>query len=214
MEQINENNTVTMHQAELYLRNEENPTSLYVRIEGKRRRLFINRSTGLIGIIAIGKRNRGYRFTNWESIEKIYYPTIMSEANEDRKLVLKYQKLAELATHTNDWLRKIASADPEKSLYENRITTGTAIDGKCIRLSTIEKYCGSIAMDCFKDALKKKEKYSSHRFDFCGYDGTLWCEPRENGDMIAGFSKEFRNCGNGYYYLLINDQNVIGYDID
>ena len=54
MEQINENNTVTMHQAELYLRNEENPTSLYVRIEGKRRRLFINRSTGLIGIIAIG----------------------------------------------------------------------------------------------------------------------------------------------------------------
>lgn len=50
-----------MHQAELYLRNEENPTSLYVRIEGKRRRLFINRSTGLIGIIAIGKRNRGYR---------------------------------------------------------------------------------------------------------------------------------------------------------
>ena len=54
MEQINENNTVTMHQAELYLRNEENPTSLYVRIEGKRRRLFINRSTGLIGIIANG----------------------------------------------------------------------------------------------------------------------------------------------------------------
>ena len=49
MEQINENSTVTMHQAELYLRNEENPTSLYVRIEGKRRRLFINRSTGLIG---------------------------------------------------------------------------------------------------------------------------------------------------------------------
>lgn len=71
MEQINENNTVTMHQAELYLRNEENPTSLYVRIEGKRRRLFINRSTGLIGIIAIGKRNRKYHFSNRESIEKI-----------------------------------------------------------------------------------------------------------------------------------------------
>ena len=57
MEQIKENNTVTMHQAELYLRNEENPTSLYVRIEGKRRRLFINRSTGLIGIIGtVAKR--------------------------------------------------------------------------------------------------------------------------------------------------------------
>ena len=32
--------------------------------------------------------------------------------------------------------------------------------------------------------------------------------------MAAGFSKEFRNCGNGYYYLLINDEYMIGYDID
>ena len=125
-----------------------------------------------------------------------------------------YQKLAKLAIHTNSWLRRIADADLTKSLYENHITTGTTIDGKCIRLSTIEKYCGSMAMDCFKEAMKKKEKYSSYRFDFCGYDGTLWCEPRENGDMIAGFSKEYRHTGNGYYYLLINDDCVIGYDID
>lgn len=26
--------------------------------------------------------------------------------------------------------------------------------------------------------------------------------------------KEYRNCGNGYYYLLINDNSMIGYDID
>ena len=76
MEQINENSTVTMHQAELYLRNEENPTSLYVRIEGKRRRLFINRSTGLIGIIAIGKRNRGYLLhTLMTGLERLRLPT-------------------------------------------------------------------------------------------------------------------------------------------
>ena len=100
------------------------------------------------------------------------------------------------------------------ALYENRITTGTAIDGKCIRLSTIEKYCGSWDMQRFRQAMKNKEKFSTLRFDFCGYDGTLWCEPRDNGDMAAGFSKEYRNCGNGYYYLLINDEFVIGYDID
>ena len=70
-----------------------------------------------------------------------------------------------------------------------------------------------MVMACFREAFKKKEKYSSYRFDFCGYDGTLWCEPKENGDMIAGFSKEY-HCGNGYYYLLINDDCVIGYDID
>ena len=131
-----------------------------------------------------------------------------------KKQVLKYQKLARLATHTNDWLRKIANADLDKSLYENRITTGTRIDGKCIGLATIEKYCSSWDMARFRTALKQGEKFSTGRFDFCGYDGTLWCEPRENGDMAAGFSKEYRNCGNGYYYLLINDEYMIGYDID
>lgn len=202
--------TTTIHPAEAYLRNEQNPTSLYVRIAGKRRRLFINRNENVIGIIALGKRKSGYIFTDWASIEKIYYPSSSPEdaADIEKKLVLKYQKLARLATHTNDWLRKIANADLDKSLYENRITTGTRIDGKCIGLATIEKYCGSWDMARFRTALKQGEKFSTGRFDFCGYDGTLWCEPRENGDMAAGFSKEYRNCGNGYYYLLINAMNT------
>lgn len=206
--------TVTIHPAEAYLRNEQNPMSLYVRINGKRRRLFINRSENVIGIIAPKKRKSGYIFTDWTSIEHIYYPSQKQEANTERKLILKYQKLARRATHTNDWLRKIASADLKKSLYENRITTGTRIDGQCIRLSTIEKYCGSWIMSLFRKALEQGENFSTARFDFGGYDGTLWCEPRDNGDMAAGFSKEYRNCGNGYYYLLINDEYMIGYDVD
>ena len=52
--------TTTIHPAEAYLRNEQNPTSLYVRIAGKRRRLFINRNENVIGIIALGKRKSGY----------------------------------------------------------------------------------------------------------------------------------------------------------
>lgn len=208
--------TTTIHPAEAYLRNEQNPPSLYVRIAGKRRRLFINRGENVIGIIAVGKRKSGYIFADWASIEKIYYPSSSPKeaADIEKKQVLKYQKLARLATHANDWLRKIASADPEKSLYDNHITTGTAIDGKCIGLATIEKYCGATEMRLFREAIKNKTSFSSYRFDFCGYDGTLWCEPRENGDMVAGFSKEYRNCGNGYYYLLINDEYMIGYDID
>ncbi|WP_368121550.1 hypothetical protein [Bacteroides stercoris] len=203
-----------MHPAEAYLRNPNNPSSLYVKINGKRRRLFINRQEGVIGIIAERKKRRGYRFYDWASIQDVYYPTGKDEKETVMKEVLKYKKLARLATHTNAWLRQIADADPEKSLFENHITTGTTIDGKCIRLSTIEKYCGCMVMECFKDAFKKKEKYSSYRFDFCGYDGTLWCEPCEDGDMVAGFMKEHRNTGNGYYYLLINDNTMIGYDID
>jgi hypothetical protein len=205
----------TIHPAEAYLRNTDNPPYLYVRIEGKRRKLFINRDMNVIGIIAPRKRRQGYYFSNWTAIEKIYYPTTEKEETDiNRKLVLKYQRLAKLATHSNDWLRKIAKADLEKSLYENRMTTGTRIDGQCIRLSTIEKYCGSMNMHLFREALKQRKKFSTGRFDFCGYDGTLWCEPRENGDMAAGFSKEYRGCLNGYYYLLINDEYMIGYDID
>lgn len=91
----------TIHPAESYLRNETNPPSLYVRIAGKRRRLFINRDRGIIGIIALGKRTKGYVFTDWASIEQIYYPSQEQDENTDRKLILKYQKLARLATHTN-----------------------------------------------------------------------------------------------------------------
>ncbi len=69
--------TDTVYPAEAYLRNENNPLSLYVKIEGKRRRLFINRNVNVIGIVALGKRNRGYAFTNWVSIEKICYPSFM-----------------------------------------------------------------------------------------------------------------------------------------
>ena len=139
-----------------YLRNPNNPSSLYVKINGKRRRLFINRQEGVIGIIAERKKRKGYRFYDWASIQAVYYPTGEDDKETVRKEVLKYKKLARLASHTNAWLRQIADADPEKSLYENHITTGTTIDGKCIRLSTIEKYCGCMVMECFREAFKKK----------------------------------------------------------
>ena len=165
--------TTDIHPAEAYLRNTANPPSLYVKIYGKRRRLFINRDENVIGIVAPGKRKSGYYFSDWQSIEKIYYPTTEGDTDKERKLVLKYKRLAALATHSNSWLRRIAAADLEKSLYENHITTGTKIDGMCIRLSTIEKYCGGTDMALFRKALKDGKSFSTCRFDFCGYDGSL-----------------------------------------
>ena len=42
-----------IHPAEAYLRNEQNPSFLYIRIYGERRKLFINRGgENAIGIIA------------------------------------------------------------------------------------------------------------------------------------------------------------------
>ena len=59
--------TATIHPAEAYLRNRQNPAYLYVMIAGKRRRLFINRDQNVIGIIAPRKRRSGYIFTDWAS---------------------------------------------------------------------------------------------------------------------------------------------------
>lgn len=74
----------TMHPAEEYLRNEQNPPVLYVRIYGERRKLFINRGReNVVGIIAKGKRKHGYIFSDWNSIEKIYYP---SQEKEDERI--------------------------------------------------------------------------------------------------------------------------------
>lgn len=62
--------TTTIHPAEAYLRNADNPPYLYVRIGGKRRKLFINRDRNEIGIIAPRKRRQGYYFSSWATIEK------------------------------------------------------------------------------------------------------------------------------------------------
>ena len=73
----------------------------------------------------------------------------------------------------------------------------------------------------FCKAVENHTPFHSLRFNFRGYDGSLWVEPHDNddsyyraGDLSAGFSKEFRNSLNGYYYLLINERTFIGYDVD
>ena len=65
-----------MHEAEQYLRNPQNPPSLHVIIGGKKRRLFINRDQGQIGIVAPKKKVCGYSFGAWNTIEKICYPRL------------------------------------------------------------------------------------------------------------------------------------------
>lgn len=210
-----------MHEAEQYLRNPANPSRLYVRMDGKKRCLFINREHGQIGILYPRKRKWGHSFNSWESIEKIYYPTKKEPRSVqliEQRLLQKYQKLAAKASFSNHYTRCILNADPTKGLYENSITTGTRIDGQVISLKAIRRWCGEANYQKFKETLKEKEPFDSGRFNFRGYDGTLWIAVYTSKDGIneinAGFSKEYRNCSNGYYYLLINDDNFIGYDID
>ena len=73
--------TTTIHPAEAYLRNADTPPSLYVRIDGERRRLFTNRDDSIIGIVAPGKRKRSYIFTSW---------SIRSVSNTESKIQRVY----------------------------------------------------------------------------------------------------------------------------
>ena len=135
-------------------------------------------------------------------------------------IVRKFQRYAAKADFTSPFIRACLEADPEKDCYANGLTTGTRIDGEIISLNAIARYDGW-AVDQFRKALGERRNYRSCRFDFRGYDGTLWIEVSDKdgaylrkGDINAGFSKEYRGCGNGYYYTLIDSEHFIGTDID
>ncbi len=215
-----------MHDAEQYLRNPDTPNSLYVRYGGSRRRLFYNPSCGRIGIINKGCRKNGTLFSDWDGITKVFYADATEEeerkrAERERKLTAIYIRQAAKATHTNPFIRQCLAADPEKSPYKNHISTGNRIDGQLVSLKAIEKYAGSNEMNAFRRALAEKRPYDSGKFNFRGYDGSLSVAVHEEestytqqGDVMVFFNKEYRGYANGYYYLLINDEYFIGYDID
>ena len=212
-----------MHAAEIYLRNPQNPPSLHVVIDGKKRRLFINREYGQIGIIAPRKKTHGYIFGQWEAIEKIIYPTDEAENAREKEIALtrKFKKLASKASFTNPYIRKVLAADENKTPYENYLTCGTKIDGEVISFKALERWCGTYIIENVKRAIIERRPYKTGQFDFRGYDGSIsveYCSENDDealpGDIRAFLSKEFRGTGNGYYYLLINDDNFIGYDID
>lgn len=182
----------------------------------ERRRLFLSQNN-LICEFAPRSRKRGYPIdgciiADWIEIAP-YTP-------QERNIVAKFQRYAARATFTSTFIRKCLAADTSKDCYENGLTTGTSIDGEIISLNAIERF-SPYSVRQFRGALKERKAYHSGRFEFRGYDGSLWIEIAEQddgyylkGDVKAGFSKEYRGCGNGYYYLLIDDEHFIGIDID
>lgn len=185
--------------------------------QGKeRKRLFLS-AQGNICEFAKRSKTRGYPI----AIEIIdgWYDMVKVERSET-DIVAKFRRYASRATFPSAFVRKCLAADPTKGCYENRLTTGTRIDGEIISLKAIERYA-PYAVQEFRKALKERRDYSSHKFNFRGYDGSLWLKIAEKddgyyktGDIAAGFSKEYRGCANGYYYSLIDDEHFIGTDID
>lgn len=148
--------------------------------------------------------------------------------------IAKYKKLAQAATFENSWVKDCKNlpnfetwkkdvvtekygtpCEPtQKCLYDFHVTTGNKIDGKVISLSRIAKQY-PYYVERLREAIKNKTAMQiCSSTPFAGYDMSLSTANREVGEFIGYLSLEFKGCGNGYYYLLINDENFIGYDVD
>lgn len=135
---------------------------------------------------------------------------------EERRtaLVEKYRRLASKATFKNKFIEACLAGDPSKSLHENGITTGNRIDGKCISVERVMRYIGGGAAERLVNAIQKKQTgYHSGVFNMDGFDCRVETYSY-SGEFACSLSVEFRGCANGYYYLLINDDTFIGYDVD
>lgn len=142
-------------------------------------------------------------------------------AAADYRLIRKYQREAAKAGFTNPFIRKIQNADCNKTLYENRITTGNCIDGQIITLDAVRKWCGTGGVSAIPRGSKEPYPIPFIEIRFQGIRRFALGRTSHNegdgyylaGDLNAGFSKEYRGCLNGYYYLLINERIFIGYDV-
>jgi hypothetical protein len=61
--------------------------------------------------------------------------------------------------------------------------------------------------DCIKNGKRFHRRWEN------GYDNTVsvWTA---NGEKYASYSEEYRNCGNGHYYLMFDATHAIFYEDD
>lgn len=157
---------------------------------------------------------------------------------KEYRIIEKYKRMASEASFTNPFIRdcralpdfdtwwkdlvEASSWEKDKNLrprtlYELHITTGTNIDGKVITLDRIaKKYPREIGR--LRESVRNRSAgtFITGRWaKFAGYDISLETDlDSKTGDFRGFLSLEYAGCGNGYYYLLINDETFIGYDVD
>ena len=174
---------------------------------GRRNTTICNGNSSVM-VLSPRSRRRGYNL-DWRWIEKIFAPA------EPKNPTLKFKKEAAKAEFYNDFIEKCLMADPEKGPYQNGLTTGTSIDGKCITVAALRKDFEHTALvDIFFSKFRSGVDWHSGRYRWRGYDMSLWVGHDSQGRPTAGLNMEYLDCGNGYYYELINEDKFIGVDID
>lgn len=194
--------------------------------DGTKRRLFISEN-GRLCAFNKGSRSRGYALYSLHLEGFKQYIKDPSEAltpeQQEYKTAHKYLTYSEKANFSNTWLDKCLAISKDYNtwveagkprLYDLGITTGNKIDGKVITVKSIGKTYPHI-IEQMQKAISEGKNYTSGTWRFRGYDMSLEIafDP-DNGDMIGYLNMEYKDCANGYYYLLINENTFIGYDVD
>jgi len=210
---------------------------------GKKDRFFISDSGSLCRFKPRSSR-RGYHVSEFDLVRYTQFlpfkPPLTGDEklNKEYRLIEKYKRMAGEASFTNPFIRDCLAlpdfdawkknlVEPSswekdknprpKTLYELHVTTGTSLDGKVVSLNRIaKKYPREI--ERLREAVRNRLArmiITGRWAKFAGYDISLETEYNaETGDFRGFLSLEYAGCGNGYYYLLINDENFIGYDVD
>ena len=135
------------------------------------------------------------------------------------KIISKFRKYAMKASFTNKFIedcKKLPAtleqwqSEGSKGCYEYGITTGVTKEGEVITVDALGSICD---VNYLRECIKNKKEFSAYRQGFRGYDATITIDVKDG--VLCGFlAMEYKNCGNGHYYLLINDENFIYYDKD
>lgn len=173
-------------------------------IFGRRIATVVNGNSFAIVLTPRSKKH-GYQLM-WGNVVKIW-----REKTEEVNMTGKFIREARKASFSNSFIRDCLKADPSKSPCLNRLSTGVPIEGQLVSLERIDRMCWGF-LEQWKKCWEEKRD-GRWTFDFCGYDGSVELAWRD-GEPYAWLNKEYRGCGNGYYYLLVNDKYFIGYDID
>ena len=194
-------------------------------VEDKTFRLFIDNQYGKLCYFLPKSRKKGALFTQtmFNQITKF-----ISNKKEDFnlndynwKIIQKYKKYSQSASFTNEFIRKCQNIDDYqtwvangcKDLYSLRITTGGKTDGKLISLNRIAKKYPDLVARVRLAIANQEHGYCSQRKPFDGLEITIKTI-KKGDDFRCYLNHEFKNCGNGYYYELINDNWFIGVDVD
>ena len=184
---------------------------------------FISQHAGLCYYKGASKR-RGFALTTAELNDFDTYLWQDKEADNKAtfKLIDKYRKMALLNPFANDFIDKCLQLpdtyerwkkDGKKSLYDYGVAMGTSIDGKVITFDAIRKQYPRL-VDTFFEHYNSDKKYVSGKHPFRGYELSLHVQVYDDGTVKGYLDLEYKSTANGYYYIMINNDAFIGYDID